>query len=664
MTAKVTIAGVPYEVQSWRVQEDATPLIVGDSTGGVGTISLEVPYIENLFSIYGEPIVLEDDLRGKTVGYVDTVMQDRSTGVWTVEGASRLGKLNIYNVQAQPFIGILHDAIRYYLGLAGITDGWEVEEDIRDIRVMAPGWNGELWYMLKQLLSANHIEVSLTSGVIRFRRPRGLKVVGGFETQGSPEFGLTNVAKTVEVYCYETRELKNDVIYPAYRYNNAEEVISFTAGELQKIELEIHASVSSITQPKQVTRLDEFDFSQSAFLVTTDDGRVITPTEFQQHGGFLRVDVNEDTQSLTLWVRGPEGIRERKSDAERDIEASEINTLKTQIAQSKTFLATAKSELLAAAGTKYTKVLTDSKTPAGDKAALWVSSGGTVKWYGADKLTDGTPSKTETWHELDTPAVKTAGKKVADSADALEKFEDDLASILKRQAADEVREITRFYLAGGAADAPNGYEKPQYPALRILGYGVEWRKELFTFPTGVPEHFTDNEVGITVDNPFIQNTEYVAELGPGLAARYGMADVTISGDSTSIEPTGYNGSSGKMTYSEVQALFSGKATADVFAEEAGSNQEHEARMWARAELTGYYNTVGNAAGARYYDRGSRHWFRIREATVTPDSISWSAEFDTTIADLAKVYTGLTYNDVQALNEGLTYMQVIGKGLVK
>lgn len=660
MSARVTIGDEFWEVESWSVDEDSTPLIVGDSSGSVGTFTLQVPYVGNVYSVYGELVEIDDDTRGFYVGTVDTVRENRESGLWEISGPSYVGKLNIYNVEARPIVGTLRDAIRYYFSLAGIPeDKWSIEEDLAEKPVLAGGWEGELWFRVKQLLSANEAELSLTGGVIRIRKPRGLKVVSGFEESSTPEFEVTNLAQKVEVYCYNSREIKNAPVYPKYGYLDFEDIISFSSGSLQEFDLELSVSVSEIVPPIQVTDMGMYDFSRSAFMVSTDNGRILSKEEFEASGGYIKIELGEDTTSLKLWLRGPDKILERKNANDLLEEAKTLSETRTLVTNSKSALDTAKAQAGSAAGKSL--VLVQNNTPEdSQRHALWIDVTG-------DKSvpkTWGKKDNRDQWIESTNPTVVARAKTAGDAFDTWEVATKEVENLTKRGADDSGRMVTRFYLAGGIPSEDEFSSKRQFPALRIKGYGVEWTKEKHEFPTGVSPEITDNEVGETVDNPFIQDASYVSRLGTRLAARYSMADLRLSGTSISIEPTGYNGLSGTMTYDEVQALYTGKTYDQVVSENPGTYLEFQDAMWARASDHSYHNTIGNAAGARIFDRGTAHWFRIREATVTTSHISWEAEVDTTWADADSIYAGLTYNQVQAMNEGLTYQQVIGKGLRK
>src|SRR5690606_22861964 len=132
----------------------------------------ETSYQEHPINLYtqgwleGQDVFLADTRYGFTLGEVTSTSFNRRQGTINVSCISRLGDLNDYNVQAQPFVGRLEDAFRYYCELGGVTVDVSVDASIADKHVEIPGWHGELWYHLKQLAAAQDCEVSLVAGVI------------------------------------------------------------------------------------------------------------------------------------------------------------------------------------------------------------------------------------------------------------------------------------------------------------------------------------------------------------------------------------------------------------------------------------------------------------------------------------------------------------------
>lgn len=225
-----------------------------------------------------------------------------------VDALSRLGDLNVYNVQAQPFVGRLDDAFEYYLSLANIDTDFLVDPLVATRSVVFPGWSGELWFNLKQMAAAIDCDISLVSGVIVLRPIRSRTATRGRDIDRTFSAGGGTLAQFVEVYQYNNRVITNELVYPPGGWDESVTTINVNAGETVTETLKLEASVSSITQPVMQTFVDRNYTASSVFTVVGDDGLPITPSAWADHGGSLSVAINPDTVSLTVTVTAPTGL--------------------------------------------------------------------------------------------------------------------------------------------------------------------------------------------------------------------------------------------------------------------------------------------------------------------------------------------------------------------
>lgn len=308
-----------YEVFNFDVQEDATPLAAGDSSGQVGTISfnLGIPDPDivpnhpiNRFGeahLIGERVRLEDSRKGFTLGRVSSVSRAGSQ-VISVSALARLGELNVYGVQAPPFIGTLEDAFQTYLGLANVQSGFFVDPSVATRSVVFPGWNGELWFNLKRMAAAVDCDISLVSGVILLRPIRAREVTRGRDLDRTSSAGGGSLAQFIEVYQYNNRAVSNELVYPPGGWTEEVSVINVNAGETVEEVIELSASVSSVSQPVMQTFVARDYAASSVYTVTGDDGLPITPEAWAATGGSLSVSINPDTTSLTVTVTAPQTL--------------------------------------------------------------------------------------------------------------------------------------------------------------------------------------------------------------------------------------------------------------------------------------------------------------------------------------------------------------------
>jgi len=144
-----------------------------------------------------------------------------------------------------------------------------------------------------------------------------------------------------------------------------------------------------------------------------------------------------------------------------------------------------------------------------------------------------------------------------------------------------------------------------YATLRIVGTGVFTQKNKFTFPTGLTEQQTTNEVGITIDNEFIGSLDQLYRVAARAVSQYAGLVKTIDGSAFGLG------------------------------------------------LVGAEQVFGNVAGARIHDGDTE--YRIRSATVGPEEISYTAEADTMFDDFNKVWAGKTFADFNAAHTGQTFI---------
>lgn len=322
MGFRVDIAGLKLETNNFSVDEASTPLAAGDSSGGVGSFSLEVPvpdpYVPGGRSntpwarvrdfgpqtLIGEPVRLYDTRKGFTLGEISDASLSYDGSMISFSGTSRLGSLNVYGVQAQPFSGTLSQAFSYYLSLGEITTDLFVDDSIASRPVVFPGWNGELWFHLKQMAAAQDCDVSLVSGVILLRPVRSRIATNDRDTSRGVEYRNDSLAQCVEVYQYNNRVIEDELVYPPTGWNPEVEVLNVNAGETQEYTLDLSASVSSIETPEMVTFASQNFDSSSVYTIVADDGLPVTPAQWRDGGGSLQISIDPSTTKLLITLVG------------------------------------------------------------------------------------------------------------------------------------------------------------------------------------------------------------------------------------------------------------------------------------------------------------------------------------------------------------------------
>lgn len=361
MGIRVTIGGYPFQATDFNVQEDATPLAAGDSSGGVGTVSITLPppdfdafpYVDpSLFEHYGDgtygdgvygsistdiyptprdtgwrrirdfgpefflgaAISLTDTRKGYTLGSVNAVGRN-DDGSISFTCLSRLGELNVYGIQADPFVGTLAEALEYYLSLAGISTGWFVDDTIAANPVVFPGWNGELWYRLKQIAVSQDCDLSLVSGVILLRPIRARIATRGRDISRSRTSSVQTLAQAVEVYKYNNRSITNELVYPPGGWTPDVEIFNVNAGEKTEYTIQLSSSLSSFEVPSHEMFVAESFESSSVYTVIGSDGLPVSEELWSAQGGKVEFSLNPDTTSLKLALTGAVNVPTQSGEA-------------------------------------------------------------------------------------------------------------------------------------------------------------------------------------------------------------------------------------------------------------------------------------------------------------------------------------------------------------
>lgn len=351
MGFRLELAGSKIESIDYEVQESSSPLAAGDSSGAVGSFSItfpvpdpyvltgspnavtygygEGPYgygpygggvslgtgsVWSLVRKVGPEILIDRDARifdsrkGFTLGTVSSATVTHDGGTITVQGSTRLSKLNVYGVQAQPFVGTLSGAFEYYLEMAGINTELFIDDEIADRPVVMPGWNGELWYYLKLMAAAEECDISLVSGVILLRPIRTRVATQNRDTSRTTTLGADTLAQAIEVYQYNNRAITNQLVYPPGGWNNTVEVLNVNAGETAEYTLELSASLSSIQTPVMQTSVSQSYSASSVYTVVANDGLPVPPALWASRGGQVDITIDPDTTRLQVKLRGATGI--------------------------------------------------------------------------------------------------------------------------------------------------------------------------------------------------------------------------------------------------------------------------------------------------------------------------------------------------------------------
>lgn len=295
-----------YDLASYSVTEESTPINGSDSSGGTGTMTFGAPADYRTPStelLINSDVEILDGSNGRTRGRVNSVSIDGGMAGFNADGL--LNRL-VADKQVEPFIGTLGPAIEYYMSLAEIdSSSVFVDPSLYSRSVEFSGWYGNLWDFIKQMCIAQRIEITQVSSnvIVRPLRSRTLEI----NNDASKTFNLNNgqLARSIEIYNYNAEYKTNGLIYPTGGWNPDVSVYSVDADETKDIVIEVDASIISVDQPAVVDFVGpDYIGPDSVYTVSGNDNLPITAAQWTAQGGYILVKINDDRKSLTVTVHG------------------------------------------------------------------------------------------------------------------------------------------------------------------------------------------------------------------------------------------------------------------------------------------------------------------------------------------------------------------------
>lgn len=291
-------------IESYQVSEQASPLAPDDSRGSVGSIRVSLmEKVGPLASrgLKGSNAVLTDNTNGYASGLI--------VGV-----AARDGKLSVdidtelafavAEVTVPPVRGTIEACVRAWFAVVGVTDGFYFDPALPATVFSFPGWRGDLWVELKQLLAVHTLDLSVTSGMITIRPARQRELVRYRDTGSGWDIAPHDVARKIEIYFYENVWSTTGIIYPVDGRGIDEPTISANFGESTITNVKMNATLQGISQPTAQLS-DTFPNVASTYTVIDKDGVQVTPQEWDNTGGSITAVIDPlDPSVVIITTRG------------------------------------------------------------------------------------------------------------------------------------------------------------------------------------------------------------------------------------------------------------------------------------------------------------------------------------------------------------------------
>lgn len=343
----VAFLGLPRRISTWTVQEDASSADRGEAPSGVPQFVAQGPGEADVLTLRDKPVAIESTALGATRA---TVIEARQTAQqWTVTSGTPLSRMNqVGNIPTATQVRA-DQAVRMFFDAVGVTRDMVtliVAESLAGRLFDVPSARDNVWAQFRLWLSANELDVRWVVDTLYLVPWRDARVV----IQDIPsDFSIQQqegqMAKQVEVSVYHRTKFTEGVILPGtpsaypgasrvfgHRGGDQALTLSVGAGEVLEQDYDLPCEVSAIRQPRQVYSLpvsngvpDSRQIIEAGgmYMVVGKDNKPITPAQWSDMGGSLRVTLNEDKKSVKVQVTGMNYLelspyRIAESDGEKD----------------------------------------------------------------------------------------------------------------------------------------------------------------------------------------------------------------------------------------------------------------------------------------------------------------------------------------------------------
>lgn len=299
------------EVESYTVSREATPTTPGDSNGGVGTFTLTAREDSEYRSMFmgQNRITLTDTRRG--VSYGTLLAPSSSDGALTLTGESLLMRLRIDRAMA-PTYGRLEDVFKLYLVRCGIPrQNIRVDEELADLQVVYPSWEGDVWDHMKMLCTALPAEIVEDGQMIILQPLRKSSISINDRTGLNWDVSFDQLARNIQITSWNTEYTPNDILYP--RNDDDSTIIAVKANVVTTVWKKLSGAAPIIlNQPKCVKAISVLPYvaGNGEYVILGKDDLPVEPQWWNDNGGQVRVRIvpyveAKDLNVIEIKVYGP-----------------------------------------------------------------------------------------------------------------------------------------------------------------------------------------------------------------------------------------------------------------------------------------------------------------------------------------------------------------------
>ena len=311
MTIRVTSTGTGLfkghetSIGFYEYSEGAMPHDVFDQSGEVGQLSFQVDNDDKGRSIllYRDGVELQDDLYGFITGSVNGF--NYADGFVEITGTSRLNLINTEGV-VTPEVTTVAEYLRDIFNAASITSDIIVAPNVSTKPIVTPGYEGNLWVLLKQFAALHQLDVSLIRNTIFVRPMREREIT--IESVANEILTLSEdtLVQKFEVAYYNYEQRDDALAYPIGGWEPSVEVYSVEANETVVFDIPVDAFLSEVKQPIVSTFIPkDYTGPDSVYTVSGNDGLPIPTNQWTDFGGRMSFELTDLGRNIRVTLRGP-----------------------------------------------------------------------------------------------------------------------------------------------------------------------------------------------------------------------------------------------------------------------------------------------------------------------------------------------------------------------
>lgn len=298
--------GHKTSIGSYEYTEGAMPHDVYDDSGEVGQLSFQVNDTakNQAILLYRDGVQLTDDFYGSITGSVNSY--NFSDGVVDLTGVSRLNLINTEGF-VPASVTTVKQYVRSILAAANITSDIVLSPAVPTDAITTPGFEGNLWVLLKQFAAFHQLDVSLVRNTVYVRPMREREISVLNVTQNLLSLAEDTFAQKFQVAYYNYERLVDTLAFPFGGWNREVEVYQVEANETVVFDIEVDGFLESVRQPVVEDEVPkDYDGIESVFSASGNDGLPISAAFWENEGGRMSFELLENGTIIRVTIVGPD----------------------------------------------------------------------------------------------------------------------------------------------------------------------------------------------------------------------------------------------------------------------------------------------------------------------------------------------------------------------